>query len=484
MDIIVNCFRRLTKSKSNNNAPAEIFKLKMDHFEEIFNWLLLRDVFAFGQTCQRMKHVVGYYIKTSGSAIEFHSRSDGIYARLIPSMERENYDKIEVKADAFSSYVKKLEFHYLEDIEYDRERRTCKEPTKIVAHMEADLLKSLTEIQLAFVVLTTEGISRIKEILGQVETVKLEYPQFRYENQEFYECFLQFCIKVKKLCVHGALNLPGAPIVGIDNSWLLLKYPTLEWLELTTLKTGPIDELRTCFDQNTGIKTFATNIELILANIETFHNTIAKWDVLSIHFEEAKKLNSSWSLLNNLHERGLFRELHLHFSGRDFKQETVNELTSVNGFVRLYIQMGLSYISADLSPLTNLKQLSIYFAFSPDMMESLAKNLVNLELLLLTDGRFSHIQPFICYSQKLKTIILLNDLNNESSKSILKIEELNEERSKLINAQKLRIYVEEHVYLTAKWVASKTNWSFIEIRRFESYDALHHNFDWFYQQMP
>lgn len=54
---------RRTKSTISNDQ-LEIFKLKMDHFEEIFDWLSLKDLLELSQTCNRMKRIVGYYIMT------------------------------------------------------------------------------------------------------------------------------------------------------------------------------------------------------------------------------------------------------------------------------------------------------------------------------------------------------------------------------------------------------------------------------------
>lgn len=59
-------------------SQAEIFKLKMDHFEEIFEWLSAKDLAELSQTCKRMQHVVGYYIKTNYAALDFKFTGDGI----------------------------------------------------------------------------------------------------------------------------------------------------------------------------------------------------------------------------------------------------------------------------------------------------------------------------------------------------------------------------------------------------------------------
>ena len=62
----------------NDQSHAEIFKLKMDDFEEIFDWLSLKDLVALSQTCKRMQHIVGYWMKTNYAAVKFGSGKDGI----------------------------------------------------------------------------------------------------------------------------------------------------------------------------------------------------------------------------------------------------------------------------------------------------------------------------------------------------------------------------------------------------------------------
>lgn len=467
-----------------NNSPSHelppIFKLKMDHFEEIFEWLSIKDLVMLGQTCNRMKQIVGYYIKMHYTATVFNYEEDGIYAEFPPLVRRNCFHVERSKVDGFHAYMRKLAIYDLEYVPCDGSKDTCENSTKIIPHMKANSFKSLTELQLWNAILTDNGISRIKEILEHLETVQMEQSYFSDENDEFYESFLQYCTNIKKLCIHEVWNPKRADkaIIGADNSWLLRKYPKLEYFELTTNGehnrniNGQIHELPTFFEQNTNIKTFATNIEVILENIDTFKNTKAKWDVLCLHYDYIEALIPSKDLLNELHANGLFNEFHLYICEVKFEQEIANQLISFNGFTKLFNDMTDLYL--DLSPLTNIKHLCINN--NCDNMEAVSKNLINLEIFELKCAPFDYILPFILYSPKLTTIVVLNDINNGTA--IFNIDKLNKERSKLHNARKITIYVEENTYLTAKWATNKTNWSLIQIKRVESYDALYHNFYW------
>ncbi|XP_055303248.1 uncharacterized protein LOC129568933 [Sitodiplosis mosellana] len=448
----------------NNQSQAEIFKLKIDHFEELFDWLSLNDLVALSRTCKRMQRIVGYYIKTTYAAIKFNCTSDGI--------ER-GYQ--ESKLTGLSSFLKKLMFHYLEYVPFDHWNQQWGKPEQIIPHMVADQFKSLTEILLTRVVLTDAGISRIKGILGQLEMVRLKFPHFLDEkNKDIYGDFLKYCTNVKELCIQGSSN---RCLVGVDNSWLLREYPTLEHFELIMNQNGPIDELSTFFGQNNHFKRFATNVEMILANSDTFKTTPAKWDVLSVEFCHTNTFIPSRDLLNKLYERGRFNEVHVYFFtlfNTTFDQESVNELTSFKGLTKLYID-GMED-GTDLSRLITLKQLYISRASSIANTITLATKLFNLEFIHFTYADVSDIVPFICQSPKLTKIVVFR--LKENDEHILNLVQLNKERSKLPNARKVTIHVEEHVYLDVKWTKKQTNLSLIEIKRGSSYDTLNHSFDY------
>lgn len=448
---------------SNQQPQAEIFKLKVDHFEELFDWLSLKDLVALGQTCKRMQHIVGYWIKINYAAVKFESRKDGI-AGPHP----------EINLNGLSSFLKKIIFHYLEHVPYDHWGRQWRAPGGIIDYMKANQFKSLTEILLTRVVLTDAGIERIKDILSQLETVKLKFPHFLDENQEFYDGFLQFCTNVNRLCIQGSSN---TSIVSGDNTWLRQKYPTLEHFELIMNEAGPIVGLETFFEQNANVKTFATNIEVISANSDTLKNIKLKLDILSVDFCHANTLHSSPDLLNDLYGSGLFNELHVYFFtlyNSTFNPESVDALISLKGLTKLYID-GMED-GTDLSPLINLKQLYVNRASSISNMTMLATKLIHLEFIQFTYANIDDILPFVRHSIKL-TKIAVHRLD-EKDKVILKVGQLNTERSKLSNARKVTIYVNESVYLAVKWAKNQTNWNLIEIKRGESYVGLNHNFDY------
>lgn len=118
--------------------------------------------------------------------------------------------------------------------------------------------------------------------------------------------------------------------------------------------------METFFKQNQHIRSIAANIELIWANRNIFVESKLKLDVLSV-FIRSENIAYWHNLLNELHDHGLFKQLHVYCFPRyypKFNQDSVNQLTSLKGFTKLSIE-DIEY-GTDLSPLVNLKQLRIW----------------------------------------------------------------------------------------------------------------------------
>lgn len=163
------------------------------------------------------------------------------------------------------------------------------------------------------------------------------------------------------------------------------------------------------------------------------------------------------NLLNQLHERGFYRRLHLNVIGPN--QECGKEFASLHALESLSIWHFSERCGLDR--LVNLKQLTIWDGFNPIDMEIIAKNLVNLREISIKKATFNDILPFIQYSTK------LNKIHTNFTDDILDLQRLNEERMKLSGGRKIMIYVPDDIFLTTKWNTKHgdTNLSCIEIRR-------------------
>lgn len=450
---------------ANNQSQVEIFMLKIDHFEEIFDWLSLNDLVVLAQTCKRMQCIVGYYTKTNYAGIKPQFDCNGISFQ---------YMRQSIKMDVLSKYLKRLVFFYFDDLDWWRKSQ------KMIPHMKADQFASLTEMVIKNMSKFNDvGISRVKEILGQLKTLRLNNPYFveGRHGDDLYSAFLCHCTSIKRLSISLGRHYASA-----DNNWLQQKYPTLEHFELTTYEGVRINELRIFFKENAKIQSFASNIDLILANKDIFEIIEVKWEILSIHFYDDKQvgLNEIWNLLNRQYERGIFKELHLYFEC-DFNQKTVKQIQLCNGLIKLHI-WGIEFVNSiclenqvDLSVLTGLKQLCISDIHLITNMKTVAEKLFNLEFIEFWEGNFNNILLFIRHAPKLTKIIVFTMRNSDHFHKYCT--QLNEERSKLMNARKVIIYVEESIYLRMKWT-KQTCWNLIEIKRGTSYDALNHSFDY------
>lgn len=61
--------------------PPKIFKLDIDCFNEIFEYLSMEDVHSVGKTCKTMQQVAGEYFRQNCSAAKNICKNDGFYTR-------------------------------------------------------------------------------------------------------------------------------------------------------------------------------------------------------------------------------------------------------------------------------------------------------------------------------------------------------------------------------------------------------------------
>lgn len=66
-------------SSNPNDERPRIFKLNIDCFDEIFDYLSTEDLLGIGQTCKMMQQVVGEYFKKNYTAASMFGGNDGIY---------------------------------------------------------------------------------------------------------------------------------------------------------------------------------------------------------------------------------------------------------------------------------------------------------------------------------------------------------------------------------------------------------------------
>ncbi|XP_055325684.1 uncharacterized protein LOC129579559 [Sitodiplosis mosellana] len=413
-------------------ATPPIFNLVDDCCYAILDWLPRKDLNAFGQTCKWAQQVAANFYQMNHTAAEYIVKSSR-HISVPDVFDIENTQKICIDGINLDPYRQIKSYR--------------NEPIK--------------QIRLGGTTLSVAKVNCLKKLLRTVKCVKLE----RYSIKgDLYEKFLKFCTNIKTLSVGYCYMRNG----NHNDGWLTRKYPTLQHLEVTGGIARKFDELKTFFEQNPNVRSFAIKSSLLEKNWDMFRTTNIKLDVLAIWFDSAN-VTTFRDNLNSLHGRGVFQRLHW------YSREISAEEASLNALEKLSVCPWNLGECTTISPLlVNIKELIIRFYLNGSTtMETTARNLVNLERVYLGQPTSEAIASFIRHSAKLKKIKVAHYIRMpmpNSANNGLDLAALNKEREKLAGAQKVTIYVPEDIYLAKKWATDKTDYGLIELKRGSSYD--------------
>lgn len=408
----------ITSSSSNiinNESSPKIFKLNVDCFEYVFEWLSLEELLKFRHTCKQLKQIVDNYIKfkyTGLTKIEYFHLAKKYWNSLF-----------EAKIICFE-WIKHLYF-------------------------------AATE-------LTHTDVDSMKYVFNQLETLKMYNVKV---DGDFYDVILQHCTRLKYLSVITS-TFPKT-IIGTGNEWLIREYPSFEQFELD-VKT-PIqytNELLVFFKRNPNIKVFSTRTNFLMANAHLMLGI--KFDRLDIFNIDLEELDSFCTLANGLHEQDFFKQLHIYCSEWRSSYMTT-QLTILPSYLE---KLHFYKVSEGLHVpvMENLKEFSTtYFNLDTnDIPKIMAINFINLRQIKIIHTYLYFIKPFICYAPKLEQIKVQYLFLFRSEKlQYNDFVAMNEERKKLAQACKVTIFIDEKNFLTLKWMATM-NLSLIELKRSES----------------
>ncbi|XP_031636500.1 uncharacterized protein LOC116349276 [Contarinia nasturtii] len=429
---------------SNDESPPKIFKLNIDCFDEIFEYLNVKDLYSFGQTCKRMNKVAGEYFKQNHSSAQKLCLYDGIYTKY------SNKDGVSkhIQTSGFNKFMPSVSIEVV-PYKYIKSHITEFESTK--------------HIYLSELCINNETVEHFKQLLPPLEIVQLEDCAM---YGDFYDLILKYCKNLRKIYFQDSYF--GFQINGKTN-WLLQEYPKLERLELTPDDTSQIEELREFFVRNPNVQRFSTNSEFLWENADIFLNSNAKLDILElknvlVYKQSPSYVKQTFDLLNQLHEQGFYKRLYIYFNNVD-EGESIS-LASLRGLELLSIRS--SRESYNLAQLTNLRELIILDPLDVKDMEILANGLTKLERLYIDEASIDEIIPFVRRSPKLNKIKFIPKWKGV----VLNLAMLNAERAKLAGALKIIFYTRDDVFLATKWTTRNgdTNLSFIEMRRSDSFE--------------
>lgn len=392
---------------SNEESPPLIFKMDIDCFEELFEWLSISDLLALRRTCKRFKKIIDYHIKTNYPEIGKFRLSEGTLKRF----QQMDEGTIEL--------INKIEVSVGKDFN--------------AAHFES-----------------------IKELLKKVEKIIISSWT---SDPDFYNVFLKHCKSVKHLVIKGNKNYFPCEV---SDDWLSHHYPSLEYVNFGRIPKEKINEYMAFFRLNPNITALGLDIKSLERVGLHFLRAGIKFDRL--FYLEWWITKNGLDLLKQLHDGGFYKRLQLTFEFAQLDDEDdedyeldLNVLTSI----------GVEVINGDrinftIPPLPRLKEIDIleycefYYKYEnvKNVVERFNTGGFGVGLITKLIGNFPKLKHF-----QIESIYDANQLN---------LTALNNEREKLAGACKTTIYVDEYTFLTTKWASLKTNLSLIELKRMEA----------------
>lgn len=436
----------------SNELTPSIFKLTTDCCDEIFEYLSLKDLHSFGQSCKTMQKVSGEYFHRNFRGAEKFIQDDGIYTVYADEVTNKR-----TKTSVFNRFTEFLSYYYGE-----------KQPLRYI-DWHINEFTSVKHLYLVCTGLNSIKMESFESILPKIEILQIR--QCILWRDDFYEILLKSCENLKRLYIQDDLGY----IIYNRGNWLLRSYPMLEHIELTPRGDARIQELQQFFTLNPNIRSFCTTSDCFRANFNLKEKINTKLDGLEIRHLFANSFNlqekdfdmsAFCDLLNEFYDRGFYKRLHFHV--QDVNEEFSNKLISLHGLEMLTI--GKFKNSYHLSELKDLKELNILDYSNASQLQVLANDLIGLERLLLQNATYDDLFPFIRHSIKLKHIKIFTKEAEHFKGDIIELRKLNEEREKLFGARKLTIYIEDNVFLATKRATSNgdINLNMIEMKRSNS----------------
>lgn len=442
-----------------SNSTAKIFKLNLDCFDELFDYLSLGEIYQIGHTCKTMQKIAGVHFQRNYIAAEITCENDGFFIN--------NFKNIR-SLDIFSEFLQKVKI-------CGNGLYTVVEPKHAESfhYLETNCSTNLRHLELSSMRITEETIECLKKFSDNIETIKISNCAI---DGDFGEKFLIFFPNLKYLCV-DQIVMSSYEIryesIGTGSEWLTQKYPKLKRLDLF-LKNPTKLELKQFFEQNPNVRYFSTYFIHFMTHRDWITTANVKLDDLSIniddYYDNFNNPNDTFDLdtrnlcqfLQELYERGFYKRLHLctTFSDDD-------SMAKVVSFPALHGVSG-SIGDVDQPLLLSVKELKIKYGFSA---KAPALNFPNLTRVSLWNTISDNILYLIRCAPKLKEIkaeSLRRGLLYDGR--ILDLYALNKERKKLERPCKVTIYVDESVFLATKWTLKNIDLSLIEMKRGSSYE--------------
>lgn len=403
--------------------PECIFKLDVDCFEELFEWLSMEDLRALRQTCARLKKVVDYYIE--------------------------------------SNYPNGFGMLYFDDY---------------LQHFDvfgADFCRLFKEIEISDHQLTEDVIGRINNVhLNRVTILSNDI------GIAFLDAFLRKCTNLK------TLNIIFHEVIADSETgkeWLQHHYPQLEHLIMCDYRdyirrAKHIPELQIFFNQNPSVKVFSTTASILQSNLTWMLTSNLKFERLIILDVDCFEfdMDELCAMLEELLACGFYKTLHF-YAINVYRQPQIDRIATLTALEKLHLQFhgeDANYLIPS-NHQESLKELSVCWAVYLSNLNPLDKNVYpkNIERFCFESVSSDSILRFIRHAPNVKQIkIDVIEDENRFLHTITNLSALNNERRQLIDAKKITIYMREKLFLAIKLATITTDLEFIEIQRLETID--------------
>lgn len=348
---------------SNVETSADIFKMNIDCFEELFDWLSLGDLFDLRVTCKRFKKIVDYYFKVN-------------YPRIGKFKLNNNHlDMFRQMDSGTIGWIREIEVLVGHDFDVNQ-------------------------------------FSSIEKILNNVKNIIIK----RWKtDSNIYNCFLKYCKNLKCLSIKRT-NIFSS--IDISSEWLSHQYPSIEYLRIDNILKSEINDFVQFFHLNPNIH--AVSIDLQCLNNIGSHLFEAgiKFDrfYTTEYFTEEEHLDS----LKQHYDIGFYKRLCLNTNYVRTETENSHSKLALIGTEVL----GVRDLTFKIPSLPNLKELNINSMFDFDEKYKHMNNIVerfnclsiNSNVFLTFIGKFPKLKHFKFFHLEDTNKLNLIAMNKERQK--------------------------------------------------------------------
>lgn len=434
-----NQHKSVVTVRARNDEPmAKIFKLNVDCFEEVFDYLSRKDLTSIANTCTRLQQIAGHCFRTNYptfSMIYFNNR-------------------LNVGTDRMACLNQFCHKICVVNGGYDY-KLPC------LRNIQPDQYKSLNKIEFSNLKInSTEGIEFLSDILGKVNSIKFYFCEM---DGEVFATIIENCKNLQILQLQGCRTYAKKA--------LRIAYPHLEQFEFKPIITDEtFDELNGFFELNPNIRKFTIDSHFLLKNYQSLINLNVKLDTLAITFNAHRDLNVVCDILQKLNDREFFKQVHFECK-LSLDQTYFDHISTLESLTKLNILVSYMQEIVTIPRLRGLEEFSIYDSDRILEWDDIPQNLANLRRISFSRSSYDVIFRLIGNAVKLKSIVIDHFIKkcDQYKKLVIDLAPLNKERQKLAGAQTVTIYVSEDTYLATKWAMKRTDFNLVRIERIDSY---------------